>query len=358
MSTPPLTPATEPQRSAEHIRTISLGLQGGGSHGAFTWGVLDRLLADPRIAFDGISGASAGAVNAVALADGFAHAHAQGSDPRDGARASLARVWNGIVALGGMQSARIGFVNLFWPYGWFNQAFSNLASPYLLNPLDLSPLRDLLARTIDFNAIARLGHPKVFVCATRVRTGEPEIFSGRRLTLAAVMASATLPMLAQAVEIEGDHYWDGGFSGNPPLKPLIDACSARDLLLIQLNPQTREQIPTSAHDISDRVNEITFNASLLGQLRTIDLINQLLEKNRIDARRYKRLHLHLIGGGEALVQYGASSKLTVSAGFIRELFELGHNAADRWLAECADQIGAASTLDMERQFGANARVRC
>ncbi len=350
--------ASRIQPRAEPPRTISLGLQGGGSHGAFTWGVLDRLLADPRLAFDGISGASAGAVNAVALADGFAHAHAQGSDPRDGARASLARVWNGVIALGGVQSARVGFANLFWPYRWFNQAFSNLTSPYLLNPLDLSPLRDLLARTIDFDAIARLQHPKVFVCATRVRTGEPEIFSGRRLTLAAVMASATLPMLAQAVEIDGDHYWDGGFSGNPPLKPLIDACSARDLLLIQLNPQTREQIPKSAHDISDRVNEITFNASLLGQLRTIDLINQLLDKNCIDASRYKRLNLHLIGGGEALERYGASSKLTVSAGFIHELFELGHSAADRWLAECAEQIGATSTLDMERQFGANARMRC
>ncbi len=339
-------------------KTISLALQGGGSHGAFTWGVLDRLLADARIEIDGISGASAGAVNAVALADGFATARAQGSDPRAGARASLTRVWNGVVALGGVQSARIGLANLFWPYPLLVQAFNNLVSPYLLNPLDLSPLRDLLAREIDFEAIGALDSPKVFVCATRVATGEPEIFSGNRLTLAAVMASATLPMLAQAVTIDGDAYWDGGYSGNPPLAPLIDRCSSRDLLLVQLNPKRRSELPTSAHDIADRVNEITFNASLLGQLRTIDLINQLLDQGRIDAQRYKKMHLHLIAGGAVLEKYGASSKLTVSARFIRELFELGVAAADAWLQSEADKVGQQGTLDLQRQFGVNARVMC
>ena len=339
-------------------KTISLALQGGGSHGAFTWGVLDRLLADERIEIDGISGASAGAVNAVALADGFARARAQGSDPRAGARASLARVWHGVVALGGVQSARMGLANLFWPYPLLVQAFNNLVSPYLLNPLDLSPLRDLLAREIDFQAIGTLRSPTVFVCATRVATGEPEIFSGNRLTLAAVMASATLPMLAQAVTIDGDAYWDGGFSGNPPLAPLIDRCDSRDLLLVQLNPVRRDVVPTSAHDIADRVNEITFNASLLGQLRTIDLINQLLDKGRIDARRYKLLHLHSIEGGAALEAFGAASKLTVSARFIHELFDLGVAAADAWLKTDADQIGRRGTLDLQRQFGADARLRC
>ena len=351
-------PAPADQAAFGARKTISLALQGGGSHGAFTWGVLDRLLADERIEFDGISGASAGAVNAVALADGFARARAAGSDPRAGARASLARVWNGVVALGGVQSARIGFANLLWAYPLFVQAFNNLVSPYLLNPLDLSPLRDLLAREIDFAAVGALDSPRVFVCATRVSTGEPEIFCGARLTLAAVMASATLPMLAQAVQVDRDYYWDGGYSGNPPLAPLIDRCDSRDLLLVQLNPTRRDELPTSAHDIADRVNEITFNASLLEQLRTIDLINQLLDQRRIDARRYKKLHLHLIDGGAVLEKYGAASKLTVSARFIRELFDLGVAAADAWLQADAAKIGRQGTLDLQRQFGANARLQC
>ena len=355
MSTPTLpftaAPTIDPQPTDGQVRTIGLGLQGGGSHGAFTWGVLDRLLADSRIAFDGVTGASAGAVNAVALADGFARAQADGSDPHASARASLARVWNGVVALGGVQSARIGFANRFWPYRWFSQAFSNLASPYVLNPLDLSPLRDLLARTLDFPAIAALDRPKVFVCATCVRTGEPEIFSGQRLTLKAVMASATLPMLAQAVEIDGEHYWDGGFSGNPPLKPLINACASRDVLLVQLNPLVRAQIPTSAQDIADRVNELTFNASLLGQLRTIERINQLIDAGRVDAQRYKKVLLHRIEGGEALEHYGASSKLSVDAHMIQQLFQLGRGHAAVWLEKHFDRLGKESTIGMDRELG-------
>ncbi len=340
------------------VRSISLGLQGGGSHGAFTWGVLDRLLSDSRIALDGISGASAGAVNAVALADGFARARGQGSDPREGARASLARVWNGVVALGGVQSARIGFANMFWPYSLVAQAFGNLVSPYVLNPLDLSPLRDLLARTIDFDAIAALDRPKVFVCATRVRTGDAEIFSGKRLTLKAVMASATLPMLAQAVEIDGEPYWDGGFSGNPPLQPLIDRCDTRDLLLVQLNPLVRAQVPKSAHDIADRVNELTFNASLLAQLRDIERINQLLDAGRVEPDRYKKLLLHRIDGGDALERYGASSKLSVDARMIRELFVLGSARADAWLAQNFDRLGQQRTIDpdLDRKLGPRLRL--
>lgn len=247
------------------------------------------------------------------------------------------------MALGGVQSARIGLANMFWAYPLFAQAFNNLTSPYVLNPLDLSPLPDLLARTIDFQAVAALDSPKVFVCATRVRTGEPEIFSGRRLTLAAVMASATLPQLAQAVQIDGDYYWDGGFSGNPPLKPLINACTACDLLLVQLNPLVRDEIPTSAHDIADRVNEITFNASLIAQLRTIEFINQLLDAGRVDSHRYKKLLMHRIDGGGELERYGASSKLSVDSRMIRELFGLGSARADAWLEATYPQLGMRAT---------------
>ena len=352
------TAATRATHATHAPKAISLGLQGGGSHGAFTWGVLDRLLADPRIELDGISGTSAGAVNAVALAHGFATAQAKGVDARTGSRQALARVWNGVVALGGIQAGRIGFTDWFGVVPLFQQAFSNLVSPYQLNPLDISPLRELIRREIDFGAIARLAAPKVFVCATHITSGDPEIFSGQRLNLAAVMASATLPMLAQAVEIDGDHYWDGGFSGNPSLSPLIDECDSRDLLLVQLDPLRRREVPRTANDIADRVNELTFNASLVAQLRTIDFINRLLAKGSVDAALYKTLHMHRIDGGEALDKYGASSKLSVDAELIRELFDLGSAAADAWLKKNFDKIGKQGTLDFDRELGPALRLSC
>lgn len=340
-------------------KSISLGLQGGGSHGAFTWGVLDRLLADERIEFDGISGTSAGAVNAVALAHGFATANATGTDARTAARASLARIWNGVVALGGVQFARSGWLaSWFWPVPLFTQAFNNLVSPYQLNPLDLSPLRELLRREIDFEAIAALASPKVFVCATHVASGEPEIFSGARLTLPALMASTTLPQLAQAVNVDGDYYWDGGFSGNPSLTPLIDECTTRDLLLVQINPLTRAALPTTAHDIMDRVNELTFNASLLAQLRTIDFINRLLEKGRVDPALYKKLLMHRIDGGAVLERYGASSKLSVDAWMLHDLFALGVARADEWLKTNFDRLGRQGTIDFECTLGPKLRLAC
>ena len=339
-------------------KAISLGLQGGGSHGAFTWGVLDRLLADPRIEIDGISGTSAGAVNAVALAHGFAKARETGDDPRAGARAMLARIWNHVVALGGVQSARSGLVNLFWPVPLLTQAFKNLVSPYQLNPLDYSPLRDLLTREIDFKAAGALASPRVFVCATRINTGEPEIFFGEQLTLASVMASASLPMLSQAVRVENDYYWDGGFSGNPSLSPLIDDCASRDLLLVQLNPLARDEIPMSAQDIADRVNELTFNASLLAQLRDIDFINQLLDKDQVAPHLYKKLLLHRIDGGNALLKYGAATKLSVDPRMIHELFELGSSAAHAWLGVHFSDLGERGTLDFERDYGPKLRLNC
>jgi NTE family protein len=233
------------------MRTLNLALQGGGSHGAFTWGVLDALLADPRIALEGLSGTSAGAVNAVALASGYATAAEAGSDPRRGARDCMARIWDQIAAWGSLGSLQQRFSSLLWgglppelaPTQIWGNAMRGLFSPYQSNPLDINPLRSLLEREIDFGAIARTPSLKVFVSATHVRTGRAVIFSGARLDAQAVTASACLPMLFRAVTIDGEDYWDGGFSVNPPLTPLIGHCTSGDVMLVQINPLRRDDTP-------------------------------------------------------------------------------------------------------------------
>lgn len=340
------------------MRTLNLALQGGGSHGAFTWGVLDALLADERIQLEGLSGASAGALNAAALAGGYAHALEDGKDPRQGARDSLARVWGQIAEwgrLGGIP-ARIGA--LFWgnltqelAHTNFNPAqWLGWLSPYQANPLDLNPLKQLLEREIDFAAIARQGQLKVFVSATHVRTGKAVIFEGARLTADAVMASACLPMLFQAVEIEGEPYWDGGYSVNPAMTPLIDSCHCDDILLVQINPLRRDAVPRTQAAIIDRVNELTFNASLLTQVRSIDLINRIIAQGGLAETRLKTVRLHRIDGGEALQAWPASTRATADADMIRELFEAGQKSAKGWLARHFDAIGEHGTVDLRRDY--------
>lgn len=340
------------------MRSINLALQGGGSHGAFTWGVLDTLLADERLHIDGISGASAGAVNAVALAHGYARAQEKQEDPRQAARESLARIWGDITALGSLGSVQQSLMRLLTggfpleqaPANIFAEALSHWVSPYQVNPLDINPLRTLLERQIDFEAIARLAAPKVFVSATHVNTGKAEIFTGRRLTAQAVMASACLPMLFQAVEIDGEHYWDGGYSGNPALAPLISQCECHDVVLVQINPLRRDRPPQAPQDIMDRINELTFNASLLAQMRSIDFINRLLADGRLQGNGYKNVLLHRIDGGEALEQYPASSKMSTDGSMIRRLFELGVDSTRRWLGRNFEALGQQSTVNIRRDY--------
>lgn len=359
MSTPP--PTSSPPDSSSQ-RRVNLALQGGGSHGAFTWGVLDALLQDERIEFDGISGASAGAVNAVALAHGFAvaaHKDSGTPNPREAARASLARIWQGVAAMGSLGSMADGISKMLlggWPSdkvsaNFFGNAMSQWLSPYQANPLDINPLRKLLQAEIDFPAIAALQLPKAFVSATHVNTGQAEIFSGKRLTLQAVMASTCLPTLFQAVEIGGQAYWDGGFSSNPSLLPLISECSSRDIIVVQINPLRRPEIPHTPHDIMDRVNELTFNASLLSQMRTIDFINRLLADGRLqEGAKYKSLLLHRIDGGEALENLPSSSKMSADGAMIEKLFEMGQGAAKRWLRRHFEALGLQSTVNIRRDY--------
>ena len=329
---------------------LNLALQGGGSHGALTWGVLDALLEDGQWQFDGVSGTSAGAMNAVALAHGFAQAAQQHKDPEDAhlagcalARESLTRLWEGVGALGSLTwGTPLSAANPL--VGMMSQWFS----PYQINPLGINPLRKLLEREVDFSLLcsARTGvvGPKVFVCATNVRTGRGEIFFGRRLSADAVMASACLPMLFKAVEIEGEAYWDGGYSGNPALHPLIYQTETSDILLVQINPVEHLDVPSSASEIMERMNEVTFNASLLAELRAIEFVRRLLAEGKLDARRYKSVRMHRIDGGSVLAPFGADSKLRADLAFVRKLFALGRTAGQEWLHAHRKDVGVRPSI--------------
>jgi NTE family protein len=348
---------------------INLGLQGGGSHGAFTWGVLDVLLQDPRIHIEGISGTSAGAMNAVALAHGFAKAQGQSQFAmREAARESLSDFWNGIVAMGALgQAQRAPFDMMFGLTGldstptgqWADamaRAWSGTMSPYQSNPLDINPLKDFVERQIDFERLARLEDLKVFVVATCVSTGKAEVFTGQRLTANAVMASACLPMMFQAVEIDGEFYWDGGYAGNPAIHPLIYQCESRDIMLVQINPIKRDKLPTSAVEIMDRLNEITFNAALIAEMRAIDFVKRLLKEGKLNPEQFKDVLLHRIDGGEVLEQLGAATKLSTDATLIHALRDLGQSHARQWLTQHAGDLGVRSGVNIARDYLDDLRV--
>lgn len=331
-------------------RALNLALQGGGSHGAFTWGVLDALLEDGRFEFPGISGTSAGAMNAVALAHGFAsaaqdphlHPHQRHMAACARARKSLRALWEGVGTLGYFTLGMSGNPLLGMMSQWL--------SPYQANPLDINPLRMLLQRTVDFEQLrcadALPGMPKLFICATNVRTGKGEVFTRQRVSTDAVMASACLPQLYKAVEVEGEHYWDGGFSGNPALYPLIYETACADLLLVQINPVEQTSLPSTAAEIAERVNEVTFNASLLGELRAIDFVRRLLAEGKLDPQRYKNVLLHRIDGGAALSTLGAASKTRADLAFVLKLFELGRAQGQLWAQTHFADVGVRQTLQI------------
>lgn len=326
---------------------LDLALQGGGSHGAFTWGVLDALLEDGGFELEGISGTSAGAMNAVALAHGFAQAANACKDAEEAhvqgcalARETLKTLWEGVGALGalmwGMPLQGNPLMSMMTQ--WF--------SPYQTNPLDINPLRNLLRNTVDFDLL-RAEHarvPKVFVCATNVRTGRGEIFTRKRLSMEAVMASACLPNMFQAVEIDGEFYWDGGYSGNPALHPLIYHTLSSDVLLVQINPVQHKAVPGNASDIMDRMNEVTFNASLLAELRAIEFVRRLLAEGKLDPKRYKDMRVHRIDGGAVLAPFGAASKMRADLVFLRELFGLGREEGKHWLHAHRHDVGVRCTV--------------
>jgi len=331
---------------------VDLALQGGGSHGAFTWGVLDALLEDGSLDFDGVSGTSAGALNAAVLACGWARG--RGRQRRAQARAALRAFWLDIgactAAFAPPGPAGLSGYNLDSnPWFAWGSRWTQLWSPYQFNPANVNPLRAILQRHVDADAL-RTGPLKVFVTATSVRTGQAEVFSGARLSVDALLASACLPQLFQAVEIEGQAYWDGGYVGNPALWPLIYGTEALDIVLVQIDPLVREGTPTSAAEIADRLNEITFNAGLVAEMRAIAFVKKLIASHAVEAGHYKDLRLHRIADDAALAPLDASSKYNNDRALLERLFELGRVAARRWLGHDRRAVGVGSSFDVESVF--------
>jgi NTE family protein len=238
----------------------------------------------------------------------------------------------------------------------WSTAITQSMSPYQNNPLDINPLKEFLEKHIDFDAIAALKNLKLYVVATGVSTGKAEVFSGKRVTAKAVMASACLPTLFKAVEIEGEHYWDGGYSGNPAIHPLIYNCTSRDIMLVQINPIKRDKLPTAAAEIVDRMNEITFNAGLLAEMRAIDFVKRLIAQGKLDASHYKDVLMHRIDGGELLEDYNAASKISTNSQMIHKLRDMGRDATKKWLKTHIDDIGNKATLNIARDYLDDLRV--
>ncbi len=326
---------------------IDLALQGGGSHGAFAWGVLDRLLEEPWLKIAGISGTSAGAMNAAVLADGWTEGGAQG------ARAALEKYWRLVsraAAFSPLQRSPLDRLMGRWsldasPAYIAFDLMSRLVSPYNLNPLDLHPLRDILAASIDFERLAR-SPIKLFVTATKVRTGRGRIFRNAEITADVLLASACLPTMFRAIEIDGEAYWDGGFAGNPTITPLVRETDAHDSIIIQINPTERPEIPRSAADILNRLNEISFNSPLAKELRMIALLRQVVDPGGGEGARWAEMRAHRIKS-DLLAEYGASSKLNAEWAFVDALRREGRRAAGEFLDRHGDDLGKRSTTDLD-----------
>ena len=326
-------------------RRIAVALQGGGSHGAFTWGVLDRLLQEPDFEIVGISGTSAGAMNAGILADGLRRGGARE------ARKTLERYWEDVGRMPGFASMappKFGAKRKWHlddnPVFLWNDVLVRLWSPYQTNPLNYNPLRPLLKR-IDFDGLRNdPDAARVFICATNVRTGLRRVFENEELSTEVLLASAALPQVYQAVEIGGEHYWDGGYTGNPALAPLYLRTTATDIIVVGINPIVRAEVPRTARAIIDRVDEIGFNAAFMSEVAAIAFVEDLMKSRPADAK-FRRLYVHGIGD-DALGSFGASSKMNNHPDFLRHLHALGNRAAERWLTENRNAVGSRSTVDL------------
>lgn len=332
--------------SREHL-TVDLALQGGGSHGAFTWGVLDRLLEEPRLRIEGISGTSAGAMNAAVLADGYAEGGAEG------ARAALERFWQRVAHAALLSPFRRGPLDVLlgrWtlegnPAFLLMEIAARVFSPYDLNRGGTNPLGTVLAETVNFDRLAR-SPIKLFVTATNVRTGQGRVFRNADITADALLASACLPSMFQAVEIDGEAYWDGGYAGNPTITPLVRECACSDTILVQINPVERPETPRTARAIMNRVNEVAFNATLLKELRMIALLRQVADPGNSEGALWAKMRVHRISSA-AMAGFGSSSKMNAEWEFLCLLRDEGRRTADAFLAADAGNLGHRSTLDLD-----------
>jgi NTE family protein len=326
---------------------VDLALQGGGAHGAFTWGVLDRLLEESWLRIDAISGTSAGAMNAAVLADGWTKGGASG------ARAALDAYWDRVAraaAFSPLQRTPLDRLVGRWTLDYSPSfiAFdlmSRLVSPYDLNPYGFNPLTTILNESIDFERLAR-SPIKLFVTATNVHTGRGRIFRNAELTPQVLLASACLPTMFQAIEIDGEPYWDGGFAGNPTITPLVRESNASDTILVQINPRERPGTPRSASEILNRLNEVSFNATLMKELRMIALIRRAADPGSGEGARWAGMRTHRIMT-ESMAELGYSSKLNGEWAFLSMLREEGRRAASVFLDAHADDVGHRSTADLD-----------
>ncbi len=326
-------------------KSISLALQGGGAHGAFTWGVLERLLEDERIRIDGISGTSAGAINAAVLADGY---HKNGPT---GATEALKKFWRTMSAYGSFNPYHTGSLNPMvsaWPQTliWLDM-LSHVASPYQLNPLNINPLKEVLTKTIDFDCLRHCSEIRLFVSATNIRTNRLRIFTNKELNVDTLLASACLPQIHHTVEIDGEYYWDGGFTGNPVLEPLVNDCDANDILIVQINPTHRDDIPVTAQEISDRLNEITFNSNLMREIRHIAEITRLIEAGVVTDPRFHRTYFHIVHANEEMKQFAMHTKYDTAWPFLKTLRTIGRRESDTWLKANFDTLGKRSSLSIQ-----------
>ncbi|HXQ51656.1 MAG TPA: patatin-like phospholipase family protein [Stellaceae bacterium] len=348
-------PAATPKSSsraakAPAVKTINLALQGGGAHGAFTWGVLDRLLEEEGLAFEGVSATSAGAMNAAVLAYGIT------IGGREGARKALTNYWRRIshaAQSSPLQPSPIDRAlkdhSLRWsPAFLFFDIMTRMMSPYEFNPMNLNPLREVVQQSVDFTVLNKPECPvKLYLSATNVRTGKVKIFEQGELSVDAALASACLPFMFQAVEIDGEAYWDGGYMGNPALYPLIYSCASQDVLIVHINPLERKDIPKTATEILNRINEISFNSSLMREMRAISFVTKLIDEKLLDA---KHVFIHGISDDPMMTGLGVASKLNADWEFLCILRDDGRKRADEWLAQNFAKVGSQSTVDIHTKF--------
>ncbi|WP_299732115.1 patatin-like phospholipase family protein [uncultured Tateyamaria sp.] len=333
-------------------KKINLALQGGGSHGAFTWGVIDRILEDGRLEFEAISGTSAGAMNAVVCADGMMR------DGNDGARERLEHFWLQMSKSARSSPIKRTPIDVFmgnWslehsPGYHFFDALTRVMSPYQTNPFNMNPLHRLIEEVVDFDRVRACDCTKLFISATNVETGRVKVFDSKSLTADMVMASACLPMVFQAVEIDGVPYWDGGYMGNPALFPFHTQTECSDIVVIQINPVERAGAPRTAQEIMNRVNEISFNSSLLKELRAIDFVSRMIREGKLSDNEYRDTRVHIIENQDVLKPLGASSKLNAEWAFLTHLRDLGRATAQNWLDANFAHIGNKATVDVAALF--------
>ncbi len=344
VAAPAIVRRNEPKR-------INMALQGGGAHGAFGWGVMDKFLEDGRVEIEGLSGTSAGSMNAVV----YAYGKLKGND---GARQALHDFWKAISDAGQKFAIKkmpwdLGVIHKENPLQDMMKSMMSILSPYQMNPMNYNPLRDVLEQQVDFEELERSQLTKLFICATNVRTGKVKIFHTPEVTASVVLASACLPQVFQAVEINGEHYWDGGYMGNPVLYPLFYYTESRDVVILHINPIERPGPPTTSADIANRLNEITFNSSLIKELRSVYFVQKLLDDGWIkDEHRDKLKYvlIHSVRADNAMSDLSSASKMSSDWAFLTMLRDRGRALATEWLEHNFDQLGVRSTVDLKREF--------